>query len=925
MNRLSGIAGSGRRVRLLLTFAPAGFVVLMAVAAALSIAASGDTTADRVLGQLDFAHAGVNLVDGRGFSRPAGFAVDTSVSPNRIYVADSDNNRVLGWSDVSSLTNGAAADLVIGQPDFLSNGSSAPSGTSLSFPIGLAVDGSGNLYVADRNNNRVLEFDSPYTNDTTADRVFGQAGDFTTSFCNGADGLVTATTLCAPVGVTVDGSGHLYIADGNSRVLEYDTPLDSQTANRVFGQSGSFTTAYCDGADGVTVSNATLCGPNSVAVDGSGNVYIADTGNSRVLEYNTPLSTDTTADEVFGQVGDFTTSACGSATADTLCDPEGVAVDTSSNLYVADKNNDRVLEYDTPLSKDTTADKVFGQGGVFTTSDCNSGGVSADTSCEPDAVAADSDGNLYVVEDGPNNRVLKYVSPLTTDLTPDLELGQHDFTHATENLVDGSSLNNPGGVALDTSVTPNRLYVADESTSRVLGWADASAFMNGAPADLVIGQPDIYSADCKRSQSASTLCGPGGLAVDSVGNLYVADFFNNRVLEYNSPFTTDTTADMVFGQNGSFSSNVCDLSAGGLCNPNDVAVDGAGNVYVADTGNDRVLEYNTPLSTDTTADRVFGEADFVTDDRCSSVTANSLCEPFGVAVDGGGNLYVSDEGNSRVLEYNSPLATNTTADRVFGQGGDFTTSFCDGSDGATLNADTLCDPNGLAVDASGNLYVSDVGDNRILEYNIPLVLDTTADQVFGQNGDFTTSFCNGSDGLTTSADSLCGPVGVALDSANNLYVGDLNNNRVLEYDQPIVPPPSPTPTPTATATATATATPTATPTPGLGKLSFSPKSLNFGKKTTVGKISKAKKLKIKNASSKKSKIKVMITGETAAAPFAVKTQCIKTLAPGKTCNVSVTFTPPDTTPQSGELIVNDDAMGAPQMIPLSGTGKAPKK
>ena len=137
--------------------------------------------------------------------------------------------------------------------------------------------------------------------------------------------------------------------------------------------------------------------------------------------------------------------------------------------------------------------------------------------------------------------------------------------------------------------------------------------------------------------------------------------------------------------------------------------------------------------------------------------------------------------------------------------------------------------------------------------------------------------------------------------------------------------PSPTstgasPTPTATATATMTITPSPTPTPGIGKLSFSPKSVQFGK-TAVGKTSKPKKVKIKNASSKKSKISVMITGETTDPPFAVKTQCIKTLAPGKTCEVTVTFTPTDTTSQSGELIVNDDAMNAPQMIPLSGTGK----
>lgn len=131
--------------------------------------------------------------------------------------------------------------------------------------------------------------------------------------------------------------------------------------------------------------------------------------------------------------------------------------------------------------------------------------------------------------------------------------------------------------------------------------------------------------------------------------------------------------------------------------------------------------------------------------------------------------------------------------------------------------------------------------------------------------------------------------------------------------------PTPTMTPTPTATATATATPTATPTPGT--LSFSPSSLNFGDKTRVGKVSKPKSVRIKNTSSNKSKLDVTISGETAAAPFAVKSQCKKKLKPGQTCEVKVTFKPPNTTPQTGDLIVNDNGAGKPQMVPLSGTGK----
>ncbi len=133
--------------------------------------------------------------------------------------------------------------------------------------------------------------------------------------------------------------------------------------------------------------------------------------------------------------------------------------------------------------------------------------------------------------------------------------------------------------------------------------------------------------------------------------------------------------------------------------------------------------------------------------------------------------------------------------------------------------------------------------------------------------------------------------------------------------------PTATTSSTATSTATATSTPTATPTPGVGTLTFKPDSLNFGDKTLVGKTSKAKSVTIKNDSPKKSKLDVSITGETTAAPFAVKSQCSKTLAPGKSCKVSVTFSPTDTTAQTGSLTINDDAAGAPQETSLSGTGK----
>lgn len=509
-------------------------VVLATLLATLSLASSLDTTAVHVLGQVDFVHNAENLVDGRGLAFP-GIAIDASVFPNRLYVADYGNNRVLAWNDVGSFADGASADLVIGQPDFISSAANngGVSADSLNAPDAVAVDASGNLYVSDSGNNRALEYNTPFAACESfpcvgggANLVFGQGGSFTSNIEN--KGGVSANSLNHPNDMAVDASGNLYVADYyNNRVLEYNTPLSTDTtADAVFGQGGSFTSTAANNGG---LSASSLSSPSGVAVDAGGNLYIADSGNNRVLEYNTPLATDTMADKVFGQGGSFTSATAnnGGLSANSLNVPSGLAVDAAGDLYVADTANNRVLEYNTPLSTDTTADMVFGQGGSFTSWNSNEGGVSADSLAQPFGVAVDVSGNLYIA-DTFNHRVLEYDTPLSTDTTADRELGQVDFLHNTENLVDRRGLGRPWMLAIDTSVTPNRLYVTDSDNNRILAWKDVTAIADGAPADLVIGQPDFFSN--APGVGADNLDLPFGVAVDAAGNLYVADSHNSRVL-----------------------------------------------------------------------------------------------------------------------------------------------------------------------------------------------------------------------------------------------------------------------------------------------------------------------------------------------------------------------------------------------------------
>ncbi|MFQ5351721.1 MAG: NHL repeat-containing protein, partial [Candidatus Binatia bacterium] len=751
----------------------------------LATAEMGDLVADRVFGQSDLFQSVGLPIGAATFAEPRGVAIDRSVTPNRAYVSDSAYSRVLGWSDVDALANGGPADLVIGQTDFFSfgcNGNPAvtsvkPQATlsNLCRPRGIDVDGEGNLYVTDRDNCRVLVYFDPFGTDTTADLVLG-------SSCGG-----TGPDLFSyPVGVAVDGSGNVFVADYiNRRVLQFDGPLASTdlVADRVYLQP-DFVSGFVDGT----------YFPRDVAVDGSGVLYVGT--RSKVLRIDDPFN-DGSISATFGTDG-CNTEGCNSLgcvidgeSALTTCIPEVVAIGPGGTLYVGDAGNNRVLAFDQPRTSPVPS-RVYGQpdfggnSGLFN-DECNDSGPSATSLCTYVSIPLtlggtfkvgigvdlDAAGRLYVA-DTLNHRVLRYDDPVA-DSVADVVLGHDTMGDIRKPL---PTIEGP-----HVAMMSSQLVSVDSEQSRILLFGSTN-ISTETPIG-VIGQPDFGTTGCNTGGlSASSLCAPTAASASRYGSLWVVDTGNNRVLRFDSPwfeydyeenrYVIKTTADAVYGQ-PDFTSNACGAGTEGLCAPRGLAVVSQ-NLYVSDSGNNRIVRYNDFL-VDTTADLVIGQADFVsTACNAGGRGPNSLCDPRGIRINSStGDMVVSDSGNNRVLVYEQVEQFPGGADAVFGQGGSFTAGACGTGPGG------LCGPSDVDFDRAGQLLVADTGNHRVVQYDFPFS-DGDADRVFGQP-DLQANTCNNGG---VSDVSLCSPVSLGLyrGFGDKLFVGDSGNQRIVKIDAP---------------------------------------------------------------------------------------------------------------------------------------------
>lgn len=349
-----------------------------------------------------------------------------------------------------------------------------------------------------------------------------------------------------------------------------------------------------------------------------------------------PFTTGMAESRVIGQAS-FTTST-GGTTSSTMVDPVAVAFDASGDLWVVDRSNNRVLEYVPPFTNGMAASVVLGQSS-FTTS---TAATTAAGLSFPSGVIAGPGGSIWVA-DSDNNRVLEYVPPFTSGMSATLVLGQSSFTTGTA-AVTATGLDFPNSFVFTPS---GDLFLVDYGNNRVLEYTPP--FSTDMAATLVLGQSGMTTATA--ATTATGMDGPIGIAMDAKGDLFVSGNLDNRVLEFEPPFSSGMAASVVFGQS-SFTGSGSGSGATGMSLPCEVVVDALGDLWVADQENSRLLEFLPPFTSGMAAEVALGQTSLST--STSATTQTGLDHPYGIALDAHGNIWAADTFNDRAVEFVPP-------------------------------------------------------------------------------------------------------------------------------------------------------------------------------------------------------------------------------------------------------------------------------
>lgn len=610
--------------------------------------------------------------DGAGaaarFNSPFGVTVDANTN---LYVSDTDNNTIRKISAAGMVTTFAGA------PGVSSNLNGSLSVARFNSPRGLAFDSSNNLYVADSANNQIRKITPDGSVSLFAGSASGASGT--------NNGTGTGARFNFPTAVAIGPDGNIYVADeGNNAIREMTPKAVVTTLAGLPGSSGS-----TDGTNGT----ARFFNPFSLVVDGSTNVYVADTLNDSI-RLVTPDGVVTTLAGTAGTVG--STDATGQAARFHF--PIGIAIDQNTNLFVSDFGNDTVREVNAALVVSTIAGAPGGSG-------TNDGVGSSAQFDFPVGLALDASGNLYVADY--DNQTIRQITPAAAVTTL---AGLAGASGTNDGVGNSARFSNPAAVAVDQN---GNVIVGDTlnnairqitpvgNVTTLAGLSDTAGSSNGPAATATFNEPF-------------------GVTVDTNNNIFVADTGNGVIREISAEAIVSTFAGTmrVTGTNDGTGTNAQ------FNVPEGIAVDANDDLYVVDHGNStvRLITPDASVSTFAGIPGVTGSAD-------GPAAASTFNFPFGTAVDKNGNVYISDLNNAIVRKI-TPAGMVTTIGGIAGQTGSL--------DGTGTDA-RFNNPTGLAVDNQGNVYVAD-GNNHSIRKGYPSLPDMPAVDLIGAHVGVTRHF-----------------------------------------------------------------------------------------------------------------------------------------------------------------------------------------
>jgi DNA-binding beta-propeller fold protein YncE len=595
--------------------------------------------------------------DGTGaaaaFYAPGGVVLDAS---GNAYVADTTSQTIRRVTPAGVVTTFA------GRPGVVGSANGTGSDATFNAPTGIAIDGTGNLYVADTSNQTIRKI-------TAAGVVTTLAGWPT--FPGDADDIGTAARFRSPAGIAVDAAGSVaFVADtGNHTIRRIDRGTLSVTT-----LAG---TALEPGTTDGTGAAARFNGPSAIATNGAGTaVFVGDTYNHTVRVIDVGTQAVITLAGLAGAPG----GADGTGSAARFNQPFGISVDGAGALYVADTTN-------MAIRKVTVAGVVTTLAGYLGVRGTEDGTGTAARFYSPHGVAVDSGGTLAVVADTGNSTMRKVTAAgVVTTLA-----GAAAVLGSTDGVGSAARFNTPNGVAIDGA---GIVYVADTSNSTIRK-------VVGQTVTTLAGKAGYYGTT-DGSGTDARFWSPRGVTVTGDGTVFVADTYNDTIRRVTAAGVVTTLAGLAGEPDGSYADGTGTDAR--FYRPYGIAVDGSGILYVADTRN-HVIRKVTQAGVVTTLAGL-AHTPGTADGMGSAARFNA---PYGISADPDGNVYVSDTGNHTIRKITAD-GTVTTIAGLASVAGD--------NDGTGSDA-RFRSPYGITVDDAGKtIYVSDFGNNTIREIRI---------------------------------------------------------------------------------------------------------------------------------------------------------------------------------------------------------------